>query len=372
MRCAGFREDQYCLYILDLLPSEEREPVSAHLHERCETCVNEIAAARKIWTAVGVATPDTRPPPDLRGKVLEAAGVPVRPSRWRGYAAIAAAFATLFVAVVGIGLMNQRKDAGKKGTVGSSPVIAAAPQAAVPSAVPAPAATARPDQNLQARARNPDIGMAALGAQLSHERERSRQLEAELAAARSKADESESRYLALARQNAAPGLPPPPVARNEEEELLRRVETLNARASELENEVGQYRVLLEMQQRRADRNLELANLMTSPELRVLRLRSTEKGPGAEGHAVVADGSRLIFFASQMPALPGSRTYQLWIMRGSKPAIVSAGLFTVDAHGQASLEVKDMKLIAGMTALAVTDEPAGGSPLPTGHKWLIGA
>ena len=53
------------------------------------------------------------------------------------------------------------------------------------------------------------------------------------------------------------------------------------------------------------------------------------------------------------------------------AWLSGGLFPGGGQ-QRIVEFRDAQLAADITALAVTDEPAGGSTLPTGHKFLIGS
>ena len=111
---------------------------------------------------------------------------------------------------------------------------------------------------------------------------------------------------------------------------------------------------------------------SEPSLRVIRLRGTEKGQSAEGHALLAEGSQMVFYGTRLPALPANRTYQLWLVRSAGPAIASAGTFNPDAANRATLQFRNAALLSGVTALAITDEPAGGSAQPTGHKWMIGS
>ncbi|MEA2207513.1 MAG: Anti-sigma-K factor rskA, partial [Blastocatellia bacterium] len=58
--------------------------------------------------------------------------------------------------------------------------------------------------------------------------------------------------------------------------------------------------------------------------------------------------------------PDERTYQLWLIKGEEP--VSAGTFQV-SDGLVMFETA--KSIDGYSAAAVTVEPEGGSPTPTG-------
>jgi anti-sigma-K factor RskA len=51
--------------------------------------------------------------------------------------------------------------------------------------------------------------------------------------------------------------------------------------------------------------------------------------------------------------------------------MSAGVFDVDAEGRAELEVSDMPVDVPIAGLAVTLEPRGGLPAPSGKILLHG-
>jgi anti-sigma-K factor RskA len=68
-------------------------------------------------------------------------------------------------------------------------------------------------------------------------------------------------------------------------------------------------------------------------------------------------------ADQMPSMPSARTLQLWFVpKTGKP--VSAAIFHPDAGGQIALVAPVTMPANEIAALAITDEPAGGSPQPT--------
>lgn len=73
-------------------------------------------------------------------------------------------------------------------------------------------------------------------------------------------------------------------------------------------------------------------------------------------AVLPDRSGYLLPES-LGVLPGGRTYQLWSIVGGHP--VSAGLLGADPR------VLAFRVAPGAGVLAITDEPAGGSPQPTG-------
>jgi anti-sigma-K factor RskA len=84
-----------------------------------------------------------------------------------------------------------------------------------------------------------------------------------------------------------------------------------------------------------------------------------KGPDAVAALVPTDSGSL-FVASGLTEAPANKTYQLWLMDGDLPT--SAGTFDVK-DGLVIFETS--KTITGFSGAAVTIEPEGGSPAPTG-------
>jgi anti-sigma-K factor RskA len=78
----------------------------------------------------------------------------------------------------------------------------------------------------------------------------------------------------------------------------------------------------------------------------------------------------VFVATGLPAPPEGKAYQLWAIAGTN-APVSAGVFTVDASGTGSLAVRPLPGVSTVNAFAVTLEPAGGLPAPSGDMYLLG-
>lgn len=70
----------------------------------------------------------------------------------------------------------------------------------------------------------------------------------------------------------------------------------------------------------------------------------------------------LLFTDTLPALPADRAYQLWLIRGSEP--ISAGVFQLNEHGVGSLIIHMDEPLTDFAAVAISAEPAGGSPAPT--------
>jgi anti-sigma-K factor RskA len=85
------------------------------------------------------------------------------------------------------------------------------------------------------------------------------------------------------------------------------------------------------------------------------------GPAARvtGTLVQRDGEAALRLA-HMPAPPAGRVYQVWVMRGSQPK--PDAVFTVDRSGRGEVMLRQDP--RGARAVLVTDEPAGGSRVPT--------
>jgi anti-sigma-K factor RskA len=78
----------------------------------------------------------------------------------------------------------------------------------------------------------------------------------------------------------------------------------------------------------------------------------------------------LLVAAGLPPAPAGKTYQLWAIAGQN-APVSAGVFEVDPKGSASLRVPKLAGVDKVDVFAVTLEPAGGLPAPSGPMVLAG-
>jgi anti-sigma-K factor RskA len=111
-------------------------------------------------------------------------------------------------------------------------------------------------------------------------------------------------------------------------------------------------------------------ILAAPSVRSVVLAGLGPSPQAAGHTYVNPQTRdALFYAFNLPRLEEDKTYQLWFIAGGKP--VSAGTFSVDARGSGRLRVEKVSDIEDIQAWAVTIEPRGGAPQPTGAMVLKG-
>jgi anti-sigma-K factor RskA len=113
-----------------------------------------------------------------------------------------------------------------------------------------------------------------------------------------------------------------------------------------------------------------ARVLTAPSTRTVALAG--QGPGAKARArafLSPDTHTLILYAYELPALPADRTYQAWVIPGKAP--VSIGVFDPEAGGFARHEAPDVAGLEAPLTVAVTIEPRGGLPQPSGPIVLAG-
>lgn len=146
--------------------------------------------------------------------------------------------------------------------------------------------------------------------------------------------------------------------------LRREREALRAQNSELAGQVESSRTKLSRRDLRA-------RVMESDDVKMLFLGG--QGPQPKAHAKVfwSEGAkRGVLVAGNLEPLPPNRQYQLWVFVDGKP--VDAGVFDADAAGRALFESRDLPAVRAAENFAVTVEPRGGLPQPTGPIVLIGS
>ena len=123
--------------------------------------------------------------------------------------------------------------------------------------------------------------------------------------------------------------------------------------------VTQFSTSHQLQQARQD-NSAIAAVLAAPDARI------ESLPAAAGGTVTAVMSlrqeEAVVTTSALPALPGTRVYQLWVMT-SAGAAKSAGLLTVTSSGTTSAPLLAGGVLPG-DRLGITVEPSGGTAQPT--------
>ena len=108
-------------------------------------------------------------------------------------------------------------------------------------------------------------------------------------------------------------------------------------------------------------------VLTAADALELRLVGQPPARQASARAFVSGTRGLLFAASNLPALPAGRTYQIWYLTRGAP--ISAGLMQPDAQGNATEAFVVPPNLATPAGMAVSLEPDGGVPAPTGAIYL---
>jgi anti-sigma-K factor RskA len=121
----------------------------------------------------------------------------------------------------------------------------------------------------------------------------------------------------------------------------------------------------------ADAQRQLA-VLAAPDVAHVDLKGQAAAPQASARALWSRSRGLLFAASNLPAAPPGRAYQLWVISGRLAPISDGWVFNTDAAGSVTTMFSTPVTLPAPTAVAVTIEPAGGVPAPTGPMYLVGS
>lgn len=146
--------------------------------------------------------------------------------------------------------------------------------------------------------------------------------------------------------------------------LRRQREDLRSQSASLEDKLRTAETAL------AERVLR-ARVLESDDVQMLILGGQGPQPDARARVFWSERARRgIIVASNLAPLPSDRQYELWVFLKGKP--VNAGVFDADPSGRALFESTEFpEPRTAAEAFAVTVEPRGGVPAPTGPIVLVG-
>ena len=143
---------------------------------------------------------------------------------------------------------------------------------------------------------------------------------------------------------------------------IRQMELQTTQLAELHREMNLATQQSKALQDQLDQGRIVAAIMMSPDSMPLKLMPKDKNMPMV-HAYLNPKMGVAVTADEMPSMPAARALQLWLVpKNGKP--MSAGVFRPDAQGQVVMVSPVNMPMDEIAALAVTEEPAGGSPQPT--------
>ena len=114
---------------------------------------------------------------------------------------------------------------------------------------------------------------------------------------------------------------------------------------------------------------DMLTFLKSAHVRVVSLSGVESAKSAGAFLLYdKETKKAFFYAFNMPPLPAGKTYQLWAIV-DKP--ISAGTFGTDSGQKSRVVLTNLPDLSRASKLAVSLEPAGGRPQPTGSIYLAG-
>ena len=111
--------------------------------------------------------------------------------------------------------------------------------------------------------------------------------------------------------------------------------------------------------------------MSSSATRTISLGGQPMAPSASARVFLDPSARQAFvFFHDLPANPEDKSYQLWVIPADGRPL-GVGVFDVNQTGSASMVLQNLPVATEIKALAVTMEPKGGLPAPSGEMYLMG-
>jgi len=384
-------QDDWELYALGSLPDEVQKSMSSHLESGCTECQRRYYDAQMALTAMSHLAPRQRPSANVERRLMQSITAAPAPSlsAWSFWKLVpwAAAFACL---VMALWLVHDRKrlqaelaESARNSQLAEQnqkalrdeleSKLEAAQQSlkdnsttAVVSRSATPASPTGDEAKNESQLRS-QLAQALQQAKLAEAdkaamQRQFEQLQAELTAATNRSASLENE-LRLAQQ------PSKPIEDKDKKQARANSDQNAILAAELAKSQAEVR-RLSMAANNGDR---IERLLKSASLQQISLRSVIPQAGhATARALYSPQGGLLLVANSLPKLPEQKCYQLWLIRKGSPAILSGGLITLQDDGEGILFAPPSDTLAQLTALAITDEPAGGSVSSRGRKLLFGA
>ena len=115
-----------------------------------------------------------------------------------------------------------------------------------------------------------------------------------------------------------------------------------------------------------DSTRRLLDVLMAPDSTRVALAGGKPAPDASGRADWSRSRGLAVSTANLPSVRPGRTYQVWLL--TKGAPVSAGLLRPE---QSTVVYTDLPAGVQPIGFALSEEPEGGVPAPTGEIYLVG-
>lgn len=129
--------------------------------------------------------------------------------------------------------------------------------------------------------------------------------------------------------------------------------------------------LVELKDELSRKNEQL-KVLAAKEIHISIMNGLQVNPVGYGKIIWdPEKKSAILQVSNLPAVPADKDYQLWVIKDKKP--ISAGVFAVTDREPSFFKIENLAAVnpKEINAFAVTLEPKGGLPQPTGDMYMMG-
>lgn len=136
--------------------------------------------------------------------------------------------------------------------------------------------------------------------------------------------------------------------------------------------ISQQQTTIERLESEVQRKEELLTILEARDVDLVMMDGlADMSPNGYGKVVWdKEGGNALLQVANIPSVPIDKDYQLWFIVNGQP--ISAGVFAVDDPGRDNFfKIEQLQSSATDGAFAITMEPKGGMPEPTGDMYLLG-
>lgn len=151
-------------------------------------------------------------------------------------------------------------------------------------------------------------------------------------------------------------------------ELQEQLERGKSEVEQLRSQLAAREQETNFLQRTLEQKDNVVRLLLSPNVVVVSLEGLEQSPGSAFLIFDPQRGTGLFYSYNLPALPRGKVYQLWAIV-DKPK--SIGTFGLDRGRKGRMLIKNLTNFSQILKFAVSIEPEGGRPQPTGKIHLMG-
>jgi len=138
----------------------------------------------------------------------------------------------------------------------------------------------------------------------------------------------------------------------------------------MNRELRQLHDLVAQQSAQETQDRSLLNMIAAGDTTSIPLAHMPDAPAGQGHVFYNARMGMVLYNGSLGAPPPGKTYQLWLVPASGNPM-SAGILKPGSVGEGLFLMAAIPAGTQAKAFAVTMEPEGGMPQPTGPKVLVG-